>query len=455
MVDAMSHGYRHPLDVDLADFAGDLVDAVQRESVEDHLSGCLLCRIKLRRLRDALSRPSGTQAAAQPQSDSRQRIATGAGMMIPQILHHTVSPDQPAPGQLWAAGNDERFLVLVLRGRDERASVAPVTLDTLAADDETVTFEAALSPFGMSVAVYPMLAAELPTSSLTTFFGQLVEASDIGQLLAGTLPGTSRGEPIEGPSDPRLEFRQMLADRLGALEEAWPDPDTAADAPPPRPERLASTLAMDLSSRRGQLCKLYRLDSWEGLILAYSKAWIPVATVDELGTVLIVFDTPSGLRTGGDFDGALAVLTRYNATAVVVLTSSLDGNAELFNAGSLSYGIGVPSGQISPPRPILSGLGPADAIAKFLDQNSSWSKTAESSRASTTPSDVPGTLSRSAAMAVEAVIQQGLRARIASKVAGYTSIESLAGDLGEILRDALAGEPVAWRLSELANRGKR
>ena len=85
MVDAMSHGYRHPLDVDLADFAGDLVDAVQRESVEDHLSGCLLCRIKLRRLRDALGRPSGTQAAAQPQSDSRQRIATGAGMMIPQI----------------------------------------------------------------------------------------------------------------------------------------------------------------------------------------------------------------------------------------------------------------------------------------------------------------------------------------------------------------------------------
>ena len=45
MVDAMSHGYRHPLDVDLADFAGDLVDTMQRETLEDHLSGCLLCRI--------------------------------------------------------------------------------------------------------------------------------------------------------------------------------------------------------------------------------------------------------------------------------------------------------------------------------------------------------------------------------------------------------------------------
>jgi hypothetical protein len=203
------------------------------------------------------------------------------------------------------------------------------------------------------------------------------------------------------------------------------------------------------------LCKLYRLNSWEGLILAYSKAWTPVATVDELGTVLIVFDTPSGLKTGEDFHAALSVLNRYNATAVVVLTSSLSGNSELFDAGSLSYGIGVPSGRISPPRPVLSGLGPSDAIAKFLDQNSSRSHTTESPRGSTTPSDVPGTLSHSAATAVEDVVQQGTRARIAPKVAGYTSIEPLARDLEEILRGALAGEPVAQRLSELVNRGKR
>jgi hypothetical protein len=454
MVDAMSHGYRHPLDVDLADFAGDLVDAVQRESVEDHLSGCLLCRIKVRRLRDALGGPSETQAA-QPRPDSHQGIAAPAGTMIPQILPRAVSPERPAPGQLWAAGNDERFLVLVLRDRDGRASVVPVTLDTLAADDETVIFMATLSPLAISVAVYPMLAAELPTSALTTFFGQLVEASDVNRLLAGTLPGTSQGEPIDGPTDPRLEFRQLLADRLGTLEEVWPDPDTAADAPPPRPESLASMLAMELSNRRGQLCKLYRLDSWEGVILAYSKAWTPVAAVDELGTVLIVFDTPSGLKTGEDFHAALSVLTRYNATAVVVLASSLSGNSELFDASSLSYGIGVPSGQISPPRPVLSGLGPADAIAKFLDQNSFWSETTESRRASATPSDVLSTLAHCAATAVEDVFQQGSRARIAPKVAGYTSIEPLARDLEEILRGALAGEPVAQRLSELANRGMK
>ena len=41
-----------------------------------------------------------------------------------------------------------------------------MTFDTLAADDETIVVDASLSPFGMSVAVYPMLAAELPPSSL-------------------------------------------------------------------------------------------------------------------------------------------------------------------------------------------------------------------------------------------------------------------------------------------------
>jgi hypothetical protein len=455
MVDAMSHGYRHPLDVDLADFAGDLVDAVQRESLEDHLSGCLLCRIKVRRLRDALGGPSAKRPIAQTGANSHQGIGAGVGSTIPKISLPAVISDRPAPGQLWVAGNEERLLVLVLRDGDGRVSVAPVTFDTLAADDETIVVDATLSPFGMPVAVHPMLAAELPTSSLITCYGQLAEASDVDQLLAGTIPGTAQGDPIDGPTDPRLEFRQMLADHLGALEEVAPDPDTAADAPAPRPEHLASALAVELRDRRGQLCKLYRLNSWEGLTLAHSQAWTPVATVDELGTVLIVFDTPSGLKTGEEFNVAMSVLTRYNATAVVVLASSLTPNSELFDAISLSNGIGVPSGQISPPRPILSGLAPADAIAKFLDQNSSWSEDTRSPRASTTPSDVLGTLSRSATLAIAEVTHQGSRARIAPKVAGYTSIEPLVQDLEGILRSALAGEPVAQHLSELANRGKR
>jgi len=454
MVDAMSHAVRHPLDMDLADFAGDLVDEARREALEDHLGGCLLCRIKVRRLRDALGEPPEARYPARSGADVSAGIGAGLSVMAPRVSVADVSAGRLAPGQLWAAGNGERLLVLVLREGNGRVLVVPVTFDVPSADDETIVVEAALSPFEMAIAVYPALPAELPRFSLVACFGQLVEAGDVDRLLAGALPGTARGEPIDGPADPRLEFRQMLADHLGALEGIAPGPGIAADAPPAGPERLASVLAAELRDRRGQRCRLYRLSSWEGL-LAGSKGWAPVATVDELGTVLVVFDTRSGLASGDDFNAALSVLTRYNATAVVVLATSISPNAELFDAASLSYGIGVPSGETSPPAPLLSGLAPADAIAKFLDQSSAWSQTSWPGRASTAPSDVIATLSRSAAWAIEEVVRKGRRAKIAPKAAGYASVELLARDLEDVLRGALAGDHVAQRLSGLADGSTR
>ena len=449
----MSHAVRHPLDIDLADFAGDLLDEAQTEALEDHLTGCLPCRIKVRRLRHALGEPPQAQFRAHGGDDVRTGISAGLRLTAPPVAVADIGIDRLAPGQLWASGTEERLLVLVLRERNGRVLVAPVTFDVPAADDGTIVVEAALSPFDMAIAVYPTLAAELPRFSLVACYGPVVEASDVDLLLAGALPGTRRGEPVDGTTDPRLEFRQMLADQLEALEHITPHPGIAADAPPPSPERLASALAADLADRRGQHCRLHPLRSWEGLVLANSKGWTPVGTVDELGTVLVVFDTPSGLARGDDFNAAIAVLTRYNATAVVVLSTSLGASAELFDAASLSYAIGVPSGESSPPAPLLSGLAPADAIAKFLDQ-SSWSQTSWPGRASTTASDVTATLSRSAASAIEEVVRQGRRAKIAPKAAGYASVEPLAQDLEDVLLGALAGNHVAQRLSGLADRSK-
>jgi len=451
----MSDGVRHPLDIDLADFAGNLVDETRTEALQDHLSGCPLCRIKVRRLRDAFADPPEAQFRARSGAGVSAGIGAGLSVTAPRVSVAEVSSGRPVPGELWAAGNEERLLVLVLREGNGRILVVPVTLDLGSADDETIVVEAALSPFEMAIAVYPALRAELPRFSLVACFGQLVEADELDRLLDGGLRGTARGEPIDGPTDPRLEFRQMLADHLGALEGIAPGPDIAADAPPAGPERLASVLAAELRDRRGQRCRLDRLRSWEGLVLAYSKGWTPVATVDELGTVLVVFDTRTGLASGDDFNAAVSVLTRYNSTGVVVLATALGPDAELFDAASLSYGIGVPSGEAIPPAPLLSGLAPADAIVKFLDQSSALSQASWPGRASTAPSDVIATLSRSAAWAVEEVVRTGRRAKIAPKAAGYASVEALAQDLEDVLRGALAGDPVAQRLSGLADRRKR
>jgi hypothetical protein len=455
MVDAMSHAVKHPLDIDLADFVGDLVEDARREALEDHLGGCRVCRIKVRRLSDAL----GDQPKARFPTRSGADVSAGSGIGLrvapPLISVADARSGAPAPGQLWAAGNDERLLVLVLGERHGRIVAVPVSFDVGCADVETVVVPAGLSPFDMAIAVYPALSVELPRLSLVACFGQVVEAGDVDRLLAGALPGTARGELIDGPTDLRLEIRQVLADQLGALEMIAADARFTADAPPAGSERIASALAAELRDRRSHRCTLYRLRSWEGLVLAHAKGWTPVATVDEVGMVLVVFDTRTGLASGDDFNAAVSVLTRYNATAVVVLATSLGPEAELFDAASLSYGIGVPSGEAMRPAPLLSGLAPADAIAKFLDQNSSWAQPAWPGRASTAPSDVIATLSRSAASAIEEVVRAGRRAKIAPKAAGYAAVETLAEDLDEVLRGALGGEDVAQRLSGLADRGKR
>lgn len=454
MANAMNHGFNHPLDVDLADLAEDLLAPSRREALEDHLSGCLLCRIKLRRLRDALDDRSvssrlGTGATAGLATDS----FPGLSVRRPPTVD--IGADQLAPGQLWAAGAEQRLLVLVVRVAEERALVAPVTFDVFSADEETIVIDQALSPFGVSFAVYPSLAGELPKSMLSVCFGGLVEPVDVVELLIGALAGTTRGEPIDGPTDPRLEFPQLLADQLGSLEEIRPDPDTAADAPPTHPYHLASALAAELRNRRGDTCRVRRIDSWEELLLAYSKGWAPVATVDEAGTILIVIDTPAGLVARDDFNAALAVLTRFNATALVVLATSLTPYADIFDPSSLSYGIGVPSGEQIPPIPLLSGLVPVDAIAKFLDQHSAWLESPWPNRASMSPPDVKAILSRQASTAIEEVVRQGRQAKIKPKIAGYGSVAPIAADFTRALQRALMGEPLASHLLNLAERSER
>lgn len=454
MANAMNHGFNHPLDVELADLAEDLLAPSERETLEDHLSACLLCRIKLRRLRDASEdKPRSPRTGAAV--DGGSPAQGWPGLSVLKLPVTDVGADQMAPGQLWAAGGEQRLLVLIVRVVEGRALVAPVTFDVFSADEESIVVNQTLSRFGLSVAVYPSLAAELPISALSLCFGRLVEPADVGELLAGALASTTRGEPIDGPTDPRLEFRQLLADQLGSLEGVQPDPGTAADAPPPRADRLASALAAELRNRRGEACRVRHFDSWEELLLAYSKGWAPVATIDEAGTILVVFDTAAGLVASDDFNAALAVLTRFNATAVVVLATSLSPYAEVFDPPSLTYGIGVPSGETRPPNPLLSGLAPADAVAKFLDQNSSWSDSPWSNRASTSPPDVTAILSRQASAAIEEAVRQGRRAKLAPKIAGYGSVAPMTDDLARVLQAALGGEPLAQHLLDLAERTKR
>ncbi len=330
---------------------------------------------------------------------------------------------------MWRTGSEPTaLLVLVLGTQEGRVLVAPVTFDVEAADDETLVVDA--TDLGLAVAVHPRLATEVPASAL---FERMVARLDVA--------GARRGPPVVDPSDPRIEVRQVLADRLGALDEPPPDPSTGADAPPPRPEQVRSSLIGDLRSLRGRWCVVRPLDGWGDVLAAHQAGWEPIATVDEVGVVLVVFDTPHGLADDTDFDAARSVLTRFNATALVVLAGAVSDTAEAFDSSSLNYGIDAPSGRHTAPRPLISGLAPFDAIAKFLDQSSGTRMTAPPSRGAVTRVDVDDILREAAGAATAELVRQGSKFRILPKRRGYESIAGAQDGLAAALARAFGPEP--------------
>lgn len=403
-------GSAHPLDIELAD----LVDGAAGEPLATrlgaHLAGCFLCRVKLLRLTGAP--PPG---------------AGGAALPCPAFVMPELDPSaEPTAGELWLAGGDERTLVLVVRATGDQVSVVPVTLDTEAADDGAVVVDQ--SPFRAPLALHPDLATELPRAVLVARAATLVSPTGV----AGLLAPAGAGPAITGDDDPRIELRQHLTDRLAAL----------ADAP--------SRLVADLRDLRGDACRVRPLGSWGDLDLAAAGGWVPLATVDEIGVVLVVLDTPHGLADEHDFDAARSVLTRLNASALVVLASGLSDTAEVFDAASLHAGIDMPAGAHTPPRPLIGGLVAFDAVSKFLDQHSGARAMSPPTRGPVGRVDVADTLRQAAAIAVADTVRQGGRFKIAPKRRGYESLAAAPDRLGDALAAAFTDGSVVDALQALA-----
>jgi len=420
----------HPLDVDLADLVDGLLDDAHSAQLDSHLADCLVCRIKHLRLMGA---PPDGRGGTLPAPD----------FVVPSIDRSA----EPAVGDVWLAGGDERVLVLIVRTGDGCALVTPVTLDDEAADEEVVIVDAATSPFRTALALYPALAMELPRAALAGRVATLVTAAGLPDLLAGV--AATRGPVIAGATDPRLQLRQHLADRLGSMEETPVDPAAGFQAPPARFEQVRSELIADLRALRGAACAVRPLDTWDDLVLAAGNGWVPLATLDEVGVVLVVLDTPHGLVDDRDFDAARSVLTRLNASALVVLSRDLSDTAEVFDSSSLNSGIDMPSGAHTPPRPLISGLAPFDAIAKFLDQHSGARAMSPSTRGPIGRVDVAEVLREAAALAVADAVRQGARFKILPKRRGYESLGAVSELVGEALGAAFTDGSVVEALEAL------
>jgi hypothetical protein len=119
----------HPLDVDLADLVDGTLDHARAERLEAHLADCLLCRLKRGRLLGAPPTGSGGSPLPSPPFD------------LPAVEEG----GEPTVGDVWLAGTDERLLVRILGIARDRVTVAPITLDAGAADDEALVFARSLT----------------------------------------------------------------------------------------------------------------------------------------------------------------------------------------------------------------------------------------------------------------------------------------------------------------------
>ena len=418
-----SPGSAHPLDIDLADLVDGFLDDARAQHLEAHLGSCIVCRIK--RLRLSQAPRAGPERGREP--------FPSPAFEVPRVDDDAV----PATGELWLAGGDERVLVLVLGPHGhERVLVAPVTLDVESADDQTVVVDAGRSPLGTGMVLHSAQATALPRTTLTGRVAILCSGAELPAVLAGDAPDTTRGPKIDTDADPRLELRGHIADRVGDLEH----------------DQVRSTLIDDLRSLRGTACVVRALDTWPDLVDADRNGWVPLAMVDEVGGVLVVFDTPHVRGDDRDFDVARAVLTRCNASALVVLTRELSDSADVFDASSLNHGIDMPSGAHTPPRPLISGLVAFDAVTKYLDQHSGARAMSLPTRGPLARVDVGELLREAAAAAVNDSVRQGARFKILPKRRGYESLADSPDALGDALGQAFTGGSVADALLELARR---
>jgi hypothetical protein len=412
------HASAHPLDADLLDYLEDACDPLVVSLIESHLAGCVLCRIKRQRLSDAFPvdlaelRPS-----AVPRFDT--------------IQSEEASGSDARPGELWLTVSEEASIVLVrsIRSNGQGVVVIPVTLDVEVGDSGSLILSAEVSPLGVPLAVYVDLMVSLPSSALSN---RILPAKGVDLLsLADGMPGVSRGSALEGLADPRHEVRQVLLDRLVALDPY--EPDEGGDNGHSYFASRIVELRDELTFRRGSECVVEENISLPFLAIA-PDGWTGVARIKEFAVQIIVIDTPAGLSDETDVVWAQMLLARLGGSALAVCTSSID-TVELYDAPTLFRAFQLPNGDRAS-SPSLTGLSLVDTIAKFLEQkNVSLSALGPLSR-DQERLDVAQVLAASVVEAVAANVKRATRFRM-DKKAGYLELERLTSDLIIALRPAL------------------
>lgn len=410
----MSASAHHPLDADLLDFVEGALPVEAADAIGAHLAGCVLCRIKHQRL-------TGEPPTA---------VVDLHGADFPPfhpVLSVDAAPATAVPGELWLTGGDEAVMVLLRQIPDPSLGlVVPVTFEVDTADSGTVVLDAEASPLGLPLAIHDDMPLHLPLDVLRS---RVVPARDV-DLLAVTVgePGVRRGNPLDGPADPRHELRQLVRDRLLALS-----PVDVEAAPPDEPiEEDGFDVArqqLEVLRRGGSTVERFATPA------GCPDGWIGLGRVIERHLSILVVGTPAGLITEPDYVAARGIAVRWHASALVVC-SPLGETADLYTPRGLYDAMQVPLGHRSP-EPTVSGLDVIDSIGKFFDLHPLWHVPAAMEARPVPSIDVAELLDRNSRVAAANLAGRSVRG--AGKREAYTWASTQGDELAALLQRALAG----------------
>lgn len=423
--------HEHPLDIDLLAYvAGDHDDSAV-SMLEDHLGGCLLCRIRLGRIRH-----HDTSVATPPLDAARPSVPTG--------LLDALDPDRKAPapgsGQVWLAGRELRVLVWIRASTDRALTAHPVTIDIDQVDDTALIVDACPT-IDEPVAIVTSIVATVTPDTLVAHLGDLPVAEHVDAIVESSLTGVATdlptGRPIASPADERLEFRQLLADAVAALDPVGDDEDDQADTDIGGViASLVDLLRDELLTRRGPRCCIDSSRVLQDQVPWPSQFW-PVARVRELDCAVVVVTGNESLAwTLDNGDHAVRLLARTNATALAVSEPYEPFEAAVFEHHDLVHAYESPRATAPKgprighdPRPLIK------ALDDYFDRAAFPSLAAAAGRASEPPSTDLAPLLRTHATAAVAE-SQTRRAQKTKREALRSLTRADGATLAELLHDA-------------------
>lgn len=207
----------HPLDIDLLEHHSSSADGKAELGVADHLEACLLCRIRIARIRWHNIEPADAPMWGALPEVSQKVLAA---------VNSDHRPDSISPGQVWLADSDRRVLVWVRTALDTAVIAHAMALDVEAADETTLIVDE-LEAIGYPVAIWASVVGTVPNEQLTIYLGDLDIQPELeriaGPASSSHAAGLTTGAPITTETDERIVFRQMLADELAALDPVEDD----------------------------------------------------------------------------------------------------------------------------------------------------------------------------------------------------------------------------------------